>query len=304
MDCIFNYSVIIPHKNIPELLQRCLDSIPRREDIQIIVVDDDSDPDIVDFENFPGVKDNCVEVYLTKEGRGAGYARNVGLSKAKGKWLLFADADDFYTPGAWDIFDRYKSTDFDIIYFSICCVDTITLAPANRNLNTNKVISDFIEKKYNSEARLRYTCWEPWNKMFRSCFVQSAEISFEEIARGNDAMFVIKAGAIAQKIVADSSVVYALTFRSSSLSYAPKKEYKMSSLLLKIRMNEFYKKSGHPEFRLSVLYDIKEVYTLFGLFEALKYCCILLSKRADFFCFFITDRKKIVCFLRRCKKSI
>jgi hypothetical protein len=30
------YTVIIPHKNIPDLLQRCLDSIPRREDIQII----------------------------------------------------------------------------------------------------------------------------------------------------------------------------------------------------------------------------------------------------------------------------
>lgn len=28
-----NFSIIIPHKNIPLLLQRCLDSIPNREDI-------------------------------------------------------------------------------------------------------------------------------------------------------------------------------------------------------------------------------------------------------------------------------
>lgn len=40
-----NYSIIIPHKNIPHLLQRCLKSIPRRKDVQIIIVDDNSDPE-------------------------------------------------------------------------------------------------------------------------------------------------------------------------------------------------------------------------------------------------------------------
>ena len=86
---MINYSIIIPHKNIPDLLQRCLNSIPRRTDIQIIVVDDNSDPKKVDFEHFPGVGEKCVEVYFTKEGKGAGYARNMGLKYAKGKWLLF-----------------------------------------------------------------------------------------------------------------------------------------------------------------------------------------------------------------------
>ena len=38
------FSIIIPHKNIPSLLQRCLDSIPKRDDVQIIVVDDNSNP--------------------------------------------------------------------------------------------------------------------------------------------------------------------------------------------------------------------------------------------------------------------
>ena len=96
MDDRINYSIIIPHRNIPLLLRRCLDSIQRRMDIQIIVVDDNSDPGQVDFEHFPGLDEPCVEVYFTKEGKGAGYARNIGLKHAKGKWLLFADADDFY----------------------------------------------------------------------------------------------------------------------------------------------------------------------------------------------------------------
>ena len=63
---MINYSIIIPHKNIPNLLQRCLDSIPNREDVQIIVVDDNSDPNIVDFDKFPGLNRSNVEVIFTK----------------------------------------------------------------------------------------------------------------------------------------------------------------------------------------------------------------------------------------------
>ena len=38
----FTYSIVIPHYNAPTLLARMLSSIPERDDIQIIVVDDGS----------------------------------------------------------------------------------------------------------------------------------------------------------------------------------------------------------------------------------------------------------------------
>ena len=65
---MINYSIIIPHKNIPNLLQRCLDSIPIRDDTQVIVVDDDSNSELVDFSNFPGVDQPNVEIVYLKEG--------------------------------------------------------------------------------------------------------------------------------------------------------------------------------------------------------------------------------------------
>ena len=46
----YNYSVIIPHYNIVPLLERCLKSIPDREDIQIVVVDDNSN--VIRIENI------------------------------------------------------------------------------------------------------------------------------------------------------------------------------------------------------------------------------------------------------------
>ena len=115
MEIEINYSFIIPHRNVPHLLQRCIDSIPKRDDIQIIIVDDNSDPKIVNFECFPGLNEKCVEVYFTKEGKGAGYARNIGLTYAKGKWFLFPDADDHYTTDLMNVLDKYVNSNYDII---------------------------------------------------------------------------------------------------------------------------------------------------------------------------------------------
>ena len=47
------FSIIIPHKEIPDLLMRCLKSIPVSEDIQVIVVDDNSADADTYLERYP-----------------------------------------------------------------------------------------------------------------------------------------------------------------------------------------------------------------------------------------------------------
>ena len=60
---MINYSIIIPHKNSPELLERCLNSIPERKDIEIIVVDDCSNEN-----GRPQIDREGVEIiYVTNE---------------------------------------------------------------------------------------------------------------------------------------------------------------------------------------------------------------------------------------------
>ena len=111
----YTYTFIIPHHNSPELLNRCLDSIPQRGDIQIIVVDDNSAED-----KRPYIERDDVEViYIDAEHtKGAGRARNYGLKAAKGKWLLFADCDDFYNAGFLEVLDQYKDKNIDMLFFS------------------------------------------------------------------------------------------------------------------------------------------------------------------------------------------
>lgn len=54
------YNIIILHKIIPKLLQRYLDSIPQRDDLHIIVENDNHDPDKVDFEHFSGIEKQII----------------------------------------------------------------------------------------------------------------------------------------------------------------------------------------------------------------------------------------------------
>ena len=138
------YSVIIPHYNSPDLLVRCLASIPEREDIQVIIVDDCSDPKKADFAHLPGRTRPYTEIYRTPKGGSAGRARNVALEYAKGKWLLFADADDYFEKNAWDILDAYADKEADIVFFGTTSRISDTGELANRQAHTMRLIQQYI----------------------------------------------------------------------------------------------------------------------------------------------------------------
>lgn len=214
---MINYSIIIPHKNTPLFLQRCIDSIPHREDIQIIIVDDNSDPQKVNFNRFPGLTQKNVEIYFTKEGKGAGYARNVGLKHAKGKWLLFADADDFYHPEAFQNFDFYLNTNYDIIYFFAYSIDPETGLASPREKNLNHFYKKYNPQKSRSADYIKFKAWEPWNKLINYNFWAKHQIYFDEIPFGNDINFSQKLSLLAQKIDINPNKLYCLTYLEFNL---------------------------------------------------------------------------------------
>lgn len=159
-----DYSIIIPHKNIPSLLQRCLDSIPKKECIQIIVVDDNSDPNSVDFSNFPGLNCEHIEVYFTKEGKGAGYARNVGLNHAKGKWILFVDADDFFVKDFVPFMDKYVNSTFDIVFFDVESRNIETSEITNEGKSFSTFLHSFDYTSKQNLIQLVFNHEVPWGK--------------------------------------------------------------------------------------------------------------------------------------------
>lgn len=208
------YSIIIPHKNTPDLLQKCLDSIPRSEDIQIIVVDDNSDADKVNFKLFPGIDDPTVEVYLTKEGRGAGYARNIGMSHAVGKWLVFADADDFFNPCFAEAMDDFRDVECDVVFFKGTSIKLPDGSPSNRGDEFNRRVDIALQT---GDYTLPLLFSSPWKKFFLRSFIVDNYIYFNEVQWGNDVVFMAKVARAAERCNASPLEIYCFTESSNSL---------------------------------------------------------------------------------------
>jgi len=210
-----NYSIIIPHKNSTELLQYCLNSIPVRDDVQVIVVDDNSDADKVDFNNFPTWKGKNYEYYLTKEGKGAGYARNVGLEHANGKWVIFSDADDYFLPSFDNILNENQTSNADITFYR---PQAVMLNDHNMRSNRadgyNYLIDETI--KTNNTCLISLMWMSPCSKIIRRDIVNG--IKFEEIRYSNDNVFSVTVACNATKIEVKEEAFYMITQGDNSLT--------------------------------------------------------------------------------------
>ena len=210
-----NYSIIIPHKNSASLLQYCLNSIPIRDDVQVIVVDDNSDADKVDFNNFPKWRGTNYEYYLTKEGKGAGYARNVGLEHAKGKWVIFSDADDHFLPSFDNILNENQTSNADITFYRPQAVMLNDHnVRSNRADGYNYLIDETI--KTNNTCLISLMWMSPWSKIIRKDIVN--DIKFEEIRYSNDNVFSVTVACNATKIEVKEKSFYMITQSDNSLT--------------------------------------------------------------------------------------
>ena len=224
-------SIIIPHKNIPDLLQRCLDSIPCRDGIQVIIVDDNSDPNKVDFSSFPGLGQPNVEVYFTKEARGAGYSRNIGLNHALGDWVIFADADDYFMPSFEPcVLDALDQTKADVLFFN-------TALPKSSNYSLL-----FEEARKGNMYKLRYNHFSPWGKAIRKSLIDKYHIRFQEVQYGNDSWFAQMCGYYADSIDVVFDECYCWSDRPDSLSRSKTVERVESYARNHILLYRFFRK--------------------------------------------------------------
>ena len=101
-------SVIIPVYNAEKYIRETLDSIIKQsyKNREIILIENgskDRGPDIIQE-----YADKYPEIQIIKgSGKGPGAARNRGMRLAKGDYIIFADADDYFSDA--EIFRKYVS---------------------------------------------------------------------------------------------------------------------------------------------------------------------------------------------------
>ena len=211
---MINYSIIIPHKNSVNSLLRLCNSIPDDDDIQVIIIDDNSD--VAVDKQFQDIELNSnIEIVFCDVSKGAGGARNIGLQKAKGKWVLFADSDDYFTIHLENLLIENVDSGAEIIYFNTDSRDE-NEKQTYRHLRYSKLVYDFLNDNKKENA-LKYYFTPPWAKMIKRDLIVQNNIKFDEIVASNDVMFSLKTASFAKKIKACKDILYVITLSKGSV---------------------------------------------------------------------------------------
>ena len=118
---MYKLSIIIPVYNQEKLITRALDSIPRRKDIEIIVIDDGSTDKT--FKNVLKYREEHTELInfmclYNKKNEGVASAVNKGYDNASGEYIVLLGSDDyFYTEELDKQIDELDGK--DLIYFNL-----------------------------------------------------------------------------------------------------------------------------------------------------------------------------------------
>ena len=199
-------SVIVPVYNTEPYLRQCLDSIANQtlREIEILCVDDGSTDGSKEILKEYQRKDSRF-IILEQQGRlGAGAARNEGLSAARGTYLSFLDSDDFFRPRMLELCaDRMERDHSDVAVYSAKQYNTRTgetvYLPWSLQAKYCPKHSPFSPAEMKDFLFNAFQNW-PWNKMFRRDLIENNHIRFQEIARTNDAAFVLSTLASAKRI--------------------------------------------------------------------------------------------------------
>ncbi|RXJ02251.1 glycosyltransferase family 2 protein [Anaerobacillus alkaliphilus] len=216
-----NLSIIIPHYNSVALLDKLLKSIPNSKEIQVIVVDDQSNGR--EKEEFLKLimkfkKKNVEFHYNNTLNKSAGACRNIGLNQAIGKWLLFADSDDYFLEGFYDTLQAYFNTENDVIFFRPISIELDTGKVSDRHLTYTKILDEQKHGSPYSELLLRYRFYVPWSKLLKTSYVKNNDIFFDEVIASNDVMFSTKVGYYMSKFDVSERVIYCVTRSKGSLT--------------------------------------------------------------------------------------
>lgn len=99
---MYKVSVIIPVYNVEKQIERCTRSLFEQtlDDIEYIFVDDASPDNSIAIiksvlQEYPN-RHNSVRFVAHEKNRGISAARNIGLEKALGTYVIFVDSDDYW----------------------------------------------------------------------------------------------------------------------------------------------------------------------------------------------------------------
>ena len=209
-------SVISPVYNGAKYLEPFLISVLQQSfpHFELIMVDDGSTDSSVGIIKSYQKKDSRIHL-IGQSHKGAGSARNFGLSQAKGQYIIFLDCDDWFSDDFFKtMIDRIEvdQSDIAVCEFFIYNQQTgeteqfVIPETGNQKIERTNLVFDIFAPN-------------PWTKLYRVSFLKQNQLLFQEIPSCNDWSFAYTSLACAEKIsVIREPLVYYRTKTNTSIS--------------------------------------------------------------------------------------
>lgn len=185
------YSIIIPVYNAEGTLHRCVDSLLNQDyaDAEIILVNDGSSDASGRICREYADKDARV-IYIDKMNGGVSTARNAGLDRASGQYVLFVDSDDYVADEYFQTLDMIDE-DYDFVMFSHYVTDGKNVSAKIQHPFASKDPDESVSKF--CETLYRKTLSPPWTKRYMNKIIKDQNLYFpEHLYIGEDKTFNIR----------------------------------------------------------------------------------------------------------------
>lgn len=291
MDALVSF--IIPVYNGEKYIEDCVKSIINQNyhNWELLIVDDGSQDQTYEICDKLSKRDNRINVFSI-ENKGVSNARNYGLSKASGQWVMFVDADDtiesFMISNALSVVRRYK-------------VDTVCMNGVYKYGNYLKKMPAFmssentehfiIEDKKMLIKHLYGNYRVPylgdyyravWGKLLSARIIKDNNLQFPDAIKiGEDALFLVDYFANSNKVYFLNENLYRYSIDSESVTRNYKEnflEYQLDEFECMIQKlvshNCTYLEEGiyfwHKAEKDLILNELKKTKSVFGILKKLK----------------------------------
>lgn len=226
------FSIVMPAYNCEKTVGSTIESLRKQTftDFELIVVNDGSTDQTKSVLEGYRKDDNRIKVYSIPNG-GPGSARNQGIKKAEGTYLLLIDADDAISSETLGTYAAYlkqnKKLDLIISSYEMNVMDKeevvdIRLVEApSHSIDTHEEFLEMIYPLMNKQ--LMYVIW---NKVYRLDIVKQYHIHFPEYKSCEDRLFNIAYFKYVNKCMIVKDVLYHYSFdgkNSLTNQYLPNK---------------------------------------------------------------------------------
>ena len=184
------FSIIIPVYNRETVVERAINAILSQsfDDWELILVNDGSTDNSLSVLTSCAEKDNRISV-INKPNGGVSSARNAGIKKAIGEYVLFCDSDDTFAPNAFttlvDYINKFGKIDmfaFCLAKISLFDVHYIKGYEFNKILNKDYIYNTIIPNILNlSPSCLNYSFLpQCFLKVFKNKILKEKNLLFDE----------------------------------------------------------------------------------------------------------------------------